>query len=80
MQKNINLRYKYNPSDFKDEEEKYFKDWLDKMYKGYEDKDLVQFEMYRAFATDELKCLWKSGVIAKVKADEIKEYIWGLKV
>ena len=74
------MDFKYKPDDFNDEDEEYLRDWLIKMYKGYENGDDVNFAIYRAQVTDELKCLWKGGVLSRQKAEEIKDYIWGLKL
>ena len=71
------MTFKYNPEDYKDYDDGYLKKLLLEIYAAYESKDEVGYEIFRSHITNELKMLWKSGIISRFESEEMKDYFWG---
>ena len=72
------MTFKYNPEDYKDYDDGYLKKLLLRIYEAYTEKNEAKYEVYRANLTDELKTLWKSGIISRSESEEMKDYFWRL--
>jgi len=71
------VSFKYNPENYADYDGGYLRKLLLEIYAAYETKDDVGYEIYRSHITNELKFLWKSGIISRSESEEMKDYFWG---
>ena len=71
------MTFKYNPEDYANCDSGYLRKLLLGIYAAYEAKDEVGYEIFRSHITNELKMLWKSGIISRSESEEMKDYFWG---